>query len=167
MVSLLHQLRLQIPLHGKQKHKELKSISIFDAESLFDMEKDNGGSAGKKQKIQCDLSLSHDISASFFENNSRHGDGGGTDQLVQNAILGKNVDKAVFGNDSAKLKQETRTVRSRILSKEEIDFHLLMALAFHDLPRKKSDQLSSFLGAVVKRCMDPTFHDKKDVYRIT
>ena len=28
-----------------------------------------------------------------------------------------------------------------MLAKEKIDFHLLMALAFHDLPRKKSDQL--------------------------
>ena len=81
---------------SKRKHKELKSSSFLDAESLFNMENDNDGNAGKKQKIQCDLSLSHDISASFFENNSIHGDGGGTDQLVQNEMCGKNVDKAVF-----------------------------------------------------------------------
>ena len=110
----------------------------------------------EKQRKQCDLSLSYEISASFFKNNSRHGDGGSIDPLVQNGILGKNVGTAVFGNDSAK----TRTVRSRMLSKEEIDFNLLMTLAFHDLSRKKSDQLSSLLGAVVKGCMDLTFHDK-------
>ena len=120
----------------------------------------------KETKKQCGFSLSHDISASFFENNSRLGDGGGTDQLVQNAIFGKNVDKTVFGNDSTKLKQETRTVSSQTLSKEEIDFLFLMALAFHDLPRKKSDQLSSLLGAVVKRCMHLTFHFKFQVKKI-
>ena len=43
--------------------------------------------------------------------------------------------KLFFGNDLAKLKEETRTVRSRMLSKEKIAFHLLMVLAFHDLPR--------------------------------
>ena len=47
-----------------------------------------------------------------------------------------------------------------MLSKAEIDFHLLMTLTLHDLPRKKRDQLSSLLGAVIKRCMDPTFRDK-------
>ena len=67
-----------------------------------------------------------------------------------NAILNKNVNKAVFGSDSAKLKQQIRSVRIRSLSKEEINFYLLMTLAFHDLPRKKSHQLSSLLGAVVK-----------------
>ena len=72
---------------SKRKHKELKSSSFLDAESLFNMENDNDGNAGK-QKIQCDLCLSHDIIASFFENNSRHGDGRGVDQFVQNAILG-------------------------------------------------------------------------------
>ena len=40
---------------------------------------DNDGNAGKKQQIQCDLSLSHSNSESFFENNSRHGAGVGTD----------------------------------------------------------------------------------------
>ena len=90
--------------------------------------------------------------------------------MVQNAILGKNFDKAVFGSDLAKLKQETISIRSRMLSKEEIDFLMPMALAFHDLPREKSDQLFSLLGEKVKRCMDPTFHvnfKKKDVSRIT
>ena len=53
-----------------------------------------------------------------------------------------------------------------MLSKEEIDFHLLMALAIHDLPRKKSDQLSSFLGAVVKRFLDPIFLDKFQVKKM-
>ena len=67
--------------------------------------------------------------------------------MVENAIFGKNVDKDVFGSDLAKLKQ--RTIKSRKLSKEEIDFHLLMALAFHDFPRKKNP-LSSLLGVVVK-----------------
>ena len=51
------------------------------------------------------------------------------DQLVQNVILGEYADKAIFESDFAKLKQETRPIRSRALSKEEIDFHLLMALA--------------------------------------
>ena len=95
------------------------------------------GSAGRKQTKQCDLSSSHAISTSLFDNNSRHADGSGTDQLIQNAILGKNGDKAVLRNDLLKLKQEARTVRNRKLSKEEIDSHLLMVLAFHDLPRKK------------------------------
>ena len=49
------------------------------------------------------------------------------------------------------------------MSKEEIDFHLLMALAFNDLPRKKSDQLASLLGVVMKRCMDKAFHWKFQV----
>ena len=97
---------------SERKHNKLKSSSFLDAESLFKMENDNNRNAGKKQKIQCDFSLSHDISASFFENYSRYEDGSGTDQLVQNAILGKNVDKAVFGNDSEKLKQEMCAVRS-------------------------------------------------------
>ena len=57
--------------------------------------------------------------------------------MVQKTILGKNIEKAFFGNDSAKLKQETRAVRSRTLCKEKVDFHLLVALVFHDVPRKK------------------------------
>ena len=67
--------------------------------------------------------------------------------MVQNAIFGKNVDKAVFGSDFTKLKQDTRTVRSRMFSKEKFYFYLPMALSFHILPRKKSDQLSCLLGA--------------------
>ena len=142
-------------------------MSSPDAQRLFNMtENDSDGNAGKERKIQCDLSLSHDNSASFFENKSGHGDGGSTDQLVQNALLGKTVNKAIFGNDSVKFKHETRTVRSRMLSKEEIDFHLLTALAFHNLPRKKSNQLSSILGVVMKRCMYPTFHDKFQVKKM-
>ena len=56
-----------------------------------------------------------------------------------------------------KLKQDTISVRNRALSKKEIDFHQLMALAFHDLSRKISDQLSHLIEAIVIRCMDLTF----------
>ena len=56
----------------------------------------------------------------------------------------------------------TRAVRSRTWSNEEIDFHLPMALD----PKKKSDQLSSMLRVVVKRCMDLTFHDKFQVKKM-
>ena len=49
--------------------------------------------------------------------------------MVQIAILGKNVDKAVFGSDLMKMIQETRSMRSRALHKEKTDFHLLLALA--------------------------------------
>ena len=38
-----------------------------------------------------------------------------------------------------------------------------MALAFHNLLRKRSDQLSSSLGEVVKRYIDPKFKDKFQV----
>ena len=41
-----------------------------------------------------------------------------------------------------------------------------MALEFHNLPRKKSDQLSSLLEAVVKKCMEPTFHDKFQIKKM-
>ena len=64
-----------------------------------------------------------------------------------------------------KLKLETRSVKSRALPKK-VDFHLLIALVFHDLPRKKSDHLSNLLGAVVKRYMNPTFHDKFQVKKM-
>ena len=97
----------------------------------------------------CDISSSHDSSASFFENNSRHGDGSGADILVQNAIFSKNVDKAVFGSHLMKMKQETRSLSRRVLSKEETNFNLLMDLGFRDLPRKKY-QLASLVEAVVK-----------------
>ena len=66
----------------------------------------------------------------------------------------------------AKLKQETRSIISRALSKEESDFHLLMTLSLYYLPKKKSDQLSSLIGAVVKRYMDPTFHHKFQVKKM-
>ena len=125
-------------------------------------ENDINGNAGKMKKNIAILVI-HASSASLFENNSRRGEGGGADQLVQNAILGKNNNKAAFGNCSMQLKQETRTVRSRTLSKEETDFHLLMALLFHDLTRKKNDHLTSLSRTVVKRCMYPTFHHKFQV----
>ena len=41
------------------------------------------------------------IYAHFIEG-IRHGEGGGADQLVQSAILGKKADKAVFGSDLVK-----------------------------------------------------------------
>ena len=34
----------------KRKHNKLKPVSFLDAESLFNMENDSGGNAGKKQK---------------------------------------------------------------------------------------------------------------------
>ena len=65
----------------KRKHKELKS-SFLNVECLFQMVNDNDRNEGKKQKIECDLSLSYYISASIFEINSRHGDGSGTEQFL-------------------------------------------------------------------------------------
>ena len=91
----------------------------------------------KKQKGHCYFGQWHASSASFLENKSRHEDGGGADRLIQNAILEKNVDGAIF-------------TRSRALSKEDIDFCLFMALVFHDFPRQKSDKLVSLLGAILK-----------------
>ena len=77
-----------------KKHEGLKPASFLDAESLLNIENDNDGNAGKKQKIQCDLSLSHDISASFFKNSSK---------LKMGVALinwfNTNIDKAVFRND--------------------------------------------------------------------
>ena len=65
---------------SKRKHIELKSASPPDAQSLYSMkENDCVWNAEKKQKMKCDLRLSHDISASFFENYSRHGYRGSTD----------------------------------------------------------------------------------------
>ena len=131
---------MSILLHSKKKRNKLKSILSPDAESLFSMtENESDMKTGKKQKGQCDFSLSSASSALFFVNNSRHGDGGGADKIAQNTILGKNVDNAVSGSDLAKLKQETRSIRSRALSYEKIDFYVLLALAFHVVPRKKSD----------------------------
>ena len=103
----------------------------------YDRELQCNLNAGNKQKGHCDLSLSHASSASLFENNSRYGDGGGTDQTVQKAIFGKKIEKAVFGSYLTKLKQETRSITSRVLSKEEIDFLLLMVLAFHEFQERK------------------------------
>ena len=45
-------------------------------------ENESDGNAGKKQKGQHDLSLLYASSASFIENNSRHGDSSGVDILV-------------------------------------------------------------------------------------
>ena len=95
-------------------------------------ENESVGNAGKKRKGQCDLSLSHASSASFSENNSRHGDWGGAVWLIQNAIICKNVDKADFGSDLMKWTQVTRSIR-----REDIDFRQIMDLAFHDLPKKE------------------------------
>ena len=145
----------------------MRSTSSSDAQCFLSMtENESDANAGKKHKGQCDLSLSHASSASFFKNNSRDGDGDGADWLVQSAILGKSVDKATFGSDLMKLEQDTKSIRRIALSKEETDFNLLMALEFHDHPKKKSDQLASLLVVVVKRCMDPNFHDKFQVKMI-
>ena len=62
----------------------MKLTSSPDAQSLLNItENDSNGNAGKKQRGHCDLSLSHAISASFFENNSRCGEGGSTDWLFK------------------------------------------------------------------------------------
>ena len=82
-------------------------------------ESDSHWNAGKKQKREYDLSLSYASSASFSENNSKHGDGSSDNRLVHNAILGKNVDRAVFGSDLMKIKQETRSIRGRLFSKTD------------------------------------------------
>ena len=76
-----------------------------------------------------------------FDDISRHRDGGGTDRMVQDAFLGKIFDRDVFGGDLIKMKQATKSIRSKALSKEEDDFHLLIALSFHDLSRKKKDTM--------------------------
>ena len=68
-------------------------------------------------------------------------DGGGANRLFQNAILNKYVDRAIFWHVLMKMKQEARSMISRSLSKEEIDFHLLIALALHDLPKVISWQV--------------------------
>ena len=105
-----------------------------DAQSFFSMTKnESNGKAEKKQKGECHIGQWHARSESFFENNLKHRDGGGTDKLIQNAVPGKNVDRAIFVHDFVKIKQETRSIRSSPFSREKVDFHLLMALAFHDL----------------------------------
>ena len=67
----------------------------------------------------------------------RHGGCGGAAILVKNTELGKNVDKAVTVDDMVKIRQKNRSIKSTALLTEEVEFHLLMALAFHDLQRKK------------------------------
>ena len=69
-------------------------------------ENNSDRNVGIKANKQCNLNLPHDISASFSVYNSRHGDRSVTDRLVQNAVLHKNDDKAVFEIDLTKLKQE-------------------------------------------------------------
>ena len=44
-------------------------------------------------------------------------------KIGSNAMLGMNVYKAVFGTDLVKLKQETKSIRSRALSK---DLHFMI-----------------------------------------
>ena len=61
-------------------------------------ENESDGKAEKKQKGECYLGQWYACSASFFENNMRHGDGGGADILILNAILIKNVDKNESGD---------------------------------------------------------------------
>ena len=39
------------------------------------------------------------------------------------------------------------------MSKEDIDFHLVIAHAFYDNPRKNNDQLTSLLGAIMKNTL--------------
>ena len=50
-----------------------------------------------------------------------------------------------------KMRKDTTSTKNRALSTEEFDFHLLMALAIHGLPRKKSDQLVSSLEAIANQ----------------
>ena len=69
--------------------------------------------------------------------------------MIQNAKIGKNI-RVIIRHDLMKMKEETRSIRRKALSKEEIDFHLLMALAFYDFLRQKSGKLASMLGAIVK-----------------
>ena len=110
-------INVSISSWSKWKHNELKSTSSLDAQSLFRLtESESNGNAGRKQNGQCDLSLSQACSASLFEQNSRHG-----------------VDKAVFKSDLVKLKQKTRSIRGRTLSKEESDsFHTLTSSKYDD-----------------------------------
>ena len=60
------------------------------------------GDAEKKQKGKCNLGLSS--SASFFENDSIHGDEGGVDKLDRNCV---------FEIGLTKMKQKTRFIRRR------------------------------------------------------
>ena len=111
---------------------------------------ESDGNTRKKKNEQCNLSLLHASSVSLVKNYSRQRVEGGADRLVQSAIHGKNVDRAVFWSDFMKMSQKTRYIRSRALPKEEIDFHLLMALVFHDLQGKKSGAFTSLIEAILK-----------------
>ena len=97
----------------------------------------------------------------------RHEDGGSADRLFQNAVLSKNVDRVVLGSVLMKMRQETRSNRCRTLSKEVVDFHLLMALTFDDLPRMKSDQLARLIRSIVKICLNPKFQERFQVEEYT
>ena len=57
---------------------------------------ESDGNARKKKNEQCNRSLLHASRVSLVKNYSRHGVEGGADRLVQSAINGKNVDRAVF-----------------------------------------------------------------------
>ena len=125
---------------------------------LFSMKKNKSdGDAEKKQKGKCNLGLSS--SASFFENDSIHGDEGGVDKLDRNSILGKIVVKCIFEIGLTKMKQKTRFIRRRQWSKKEIGFYMLVVHPFHDLP-SKNEQLIPLLVAIVKRCTKSTFQNK-------
>ena len=135
----------------KPQHNEMSSAFFSDAQSFFSITQSRRETENK-QKRQCYVSQWHTTTASFFENNLRYGDCKGA-----NAIIGKNIDRAIFGHDLMKMQQETRSNRNRALSKEGVDFHLLMALAFHDLLNQKHDQLASLLDTNV----DDRFNVKK------
>ena len=101
------------------------STSSCDAQTFLSMtENESHGKAEKKQKGECYLGQWHASSTYFFQNYLRHVYGGG----IQNAILGKNIDRAIFGHDLMKMNQETRSIRSKAMSSEEFDFHLWMVL---------------------------------------
>ena len=85
-------------------------MAIFSS----DAQNKSDGKAENKQKGQFYLGQWCANSASFFENNWKHRDGGGVDKLIQNAILGKNADRAIFGHVFMKMKQET-IVKKRLI----------------------------------------------------
>ena len=114
---------------SKQNHNKLKSTSSPDAQSLFNM-KENGSdrNAGKKQKhsailVYYMLSVHHSLN------------------IIQDMEMGVALINCFKMQFSAKVLTK-KLSESRMLSKEDIDFPLLMALAFHGLPRKKSDLAS-------------------------
>ena len=65
------------------------STSSSDATRFFSMTVTKIDENSERKLQQCDLNQLHLRSASFSENNSRHGDGGGADRLVSNAVLDK------------------------------------------------------------------------------